>query len=193
MTQDFESWLAQVVADDEDPTGVLDPNWRRWLQGVFEEWGPLTAADVEELQDMEADRLGALQLEVARRLLPAVIADGRAVGMALDVVLTLTTEYGGRLEVLASPEPGCCYYGTSSGDPMGLFMTDAERLAWLADEVQEATMERDQVHCFVWPTCPVHQLGGHTAVDEGTAVWRCNGGGGHVLARVGELGGTVRQ
>jgi hypothetical protein len=190
MTQDFDSWLAQYVAEaiDEDETGGgLNPNGRLWLQAIFEEWGPLPTADVEELLEVEAQRLQAVQLDAARRLLPAVVADGDAVGMTLDVVLTLTTEYGGHLEVIASPEPGSRYYQTSSGDPMELFLTDAELLAWLADEVQEATMERDQVHCFVWPTCPVHQLGGHAVVDHGTAVWRCNGGGGHVLARIGEL------
>jgi hypothetical protein len=188
MSQDFESWLMQIVADDEDDTGVVDPNWRLWLQALFEEWGALPVADVEELMETEEHRLQEVQRDAARRLLPAVIADGHAAGMTLDVVLMWIPEHGGHLEVLASPEPGSRHYQTSSGDALELFLTDAERLAWLADEVQEATMERDQVHCFVWPTCPVHQLGGHAVVEQGTAVWRCNGGGGHVLARIGELG-----
>jgi hypothetical protein len=184
MTKDFDRWLAQLVADDG---GVVDSRWRQWLQATFEEWGPLSTADVTELAETERDRQQAVQLEDARRLLPAIVADGHAVGMTLDVVLTLRTGAFGGLEVASSPEPGSGYYSAANGVLRELFMTDGELLAWLADEVQEATMERDQVHCFVWPTCPVHQLGGHAVVDDGTAVWRCNGGGGHVLARIGEL------
>ena len=185
MTQDFDSWLAQVMADDEDDTGVLNPNWRVWLKGIFEEWGPLPTADVEELLEVEAHRLHAVQLDTARRLLPAVVADGHAVGMTLDVVLTLRSDGG--LELIAAPEPGSRYYSTSHDDATDPFMADAELLAWLADQVQEAIMESDQAHRFAWPICPAHQLGGHPVVDHGAAVWRCNGGGGHVLARIGEL------
>ena len=154
MAQDFDSWLAQYVAeasDEDEAGGGFNRNWLPWLHTVFEEWGPLPTADVEELLEVEFRRLHAVQLDAVRRLLPAVVADGHAVGMMLDVVLelTLTTEYGAHLEVIASPEPGSRYYQTSSGDEMELFLTDAELLAWLADQVQEATMERDQVHCFV--------------------------------------------
>jgi hypothetical protein len=187
MTQDFDSWVAQVMADDEDDTGVVSPDWRRWLLAVFEERGPLSTADVEALAEIEEHRLQAVQLEAARRAVPAIIADGHAVGMTLGVELTWSTEYGGHLEVEASSGPGNGYYQTSGSNAMELFLTDAERLAWLADEVQEALIERPQVHRLVWPTCPMHRLGCRAVVVQGTAVWRCNGDGGHVLARIGEL------
>ena len=38
-----------------------------------------------------------------------------------------------------------------------------------------------------WPTCPAHRLGVHVRVRDGAAVWWCRTGGGHVVARVGEL------
>src|ERR1700712_476960 len=99
MTQDFDSWLGQVMADDDDDSGSLNPNWRPWLQAVFEEWGPISQADVEALGELEADRLLAIQLDAAQRLLPAILADGQAVGMTLDVVLR-AGDFG-RLEVTA--------------------------------------------------------------------------------------------
>jgi hypothetical protein len=192
MTQDFDSWLAMVVADEEDPTGVVDPNWRLWLQGVFQEWGSLSRADVEQLGRAEEGRLQAVQLEAARRAVPAIIADGHAVGRTLGVELSWSTENGGHLEVEASSGPGNGYYQTSSSDAMELFLSDAERLVWLAGEVQEALMERPQVDRLVWPMCPEHCLGCRAVVVEGTAIWRCNGGGGHVLARIGELDGVAK-
>lgn len=48
-------------------------------------------------------------------------------------------------------------------------------------------MERDQVNVFVWPVCRAHQLGTHADVVDSLAVWWCNGGVGHVLAKIGEL------
>jgi len=91
----------------------------------------------------------------------------------VDVVARLDDR--GALEVLASPEPGGRYYWGSNGALSWILENDAELLVWLADEVQEATMERDQVNVFVWPVCAVHQFGGHAGVVAGEAVWSCNG------------------
>jgi hypothetical protein len=69
----------------------------------------------------------------------------------------------------------------TSGHPMAVCSfraeNDAGLLASLADEVQEVTMERDQVNVFVWLVCKAHQLGGHADVVAGVAVWSCNGAG----------------
>ena len=69
--------------------------------------------------------------------------------MTLDVVPRINDL--GALEVLASPEPGGRYYWASNGGLPWVLDNETELLVWLADEVQEATMERDQVNVFVWP------------------------------------------
>jgi hypothetical protein len=62
-----------------------------------------------------------------------------------------------------------------------------EVIAWLADAVQEVTMERDQVDCQVWPVCTSHRLGGHALVLDGAAIWWCNGAGWPPWSRVGSF------
>ncbi|GII55979.1 hypothetical protein Pth03_43680 [Planotetraspora thailandica] len=72
----------------------------------------------------------------------------------------------------------------SSGKDIGV------ALAEVADATQDEVME---VTWMVWPTCPEHRLGLHADLVEGTAVWQCAGGGTHVAARIGELGGSSRR
>jgi hypothetical protein len=201
MSQEFEDWLAQlaseeqasvyVPAEEDVPPAEMPARWRAWHEQIFEEWGPLPLQDVVDLREIEGDRLMALQLETVRGMIPSIVADGHAVGMALDVVARLND--WGALEVLASPEPGGRYYWASNGGLSWALENDVELLVWLADEVQEATMERDQVNVFVWPVCAVHQLGGHAGVVAGAAVWSCNGAGGHVLAPIGKLSRARRR
>ena len=57
-------------------------------------------------------------------------------------------------------------------------------LAAVADDAQDAVMHSIS---GAWPTCPVHRLGVHVRVRDGAAVWWCRTGGGHVVARIGEL------
>jgi hypothetical protein len=187
MSQEFDDWLAQVAADDD--TGFVEADlpapWRTWMEETFREWGALSAKDLTELAQAEQLRLAAAGLEDARRLLPAVVADASSVGMTLDVQLEL--DEWANLQVLVRYEPGGRYKGASNG---GLHLpadNDAKLLASLADEVQEVSMERDQVNCFVWPLCPVHHRGGHAGLVAGKAVWSCSGAGGHVIAAIGEL------
>jgi hypothetical protein len=199
MSQEFEDWLARLASDREarmcvpaeDVPGEIAPRWRGWLLQVFHEQGPLSLQDVDDLARIEGDRLMAVQLEAVQRMIPLIVADGQAVGMALDVVARLDDP--GSLEVLASPEPGGRYYWASNGPLAWIVENDAELLVWLADEVQEATMERDQVNVFVWPVCTVHQLGGHAGLVDGEAVWSCNDGGGHLLAPIGKLSDAQRR
>ena len=187
MPSDFNGWLAQLAVGVGPSDHLLGPACRAWLPEVFNEWGPLSVADLHQLSEMDRERIMSLEMEAARSHIAALVADAWTVGMTLEVALNY--DGIGGLVVSAAPEAGSRYYSSSNPERMWPVASDADLLAWLANEVQEATMERDQVHCFVWPTCQVHQLGGHAVVEQGTAVWHCNGGGGHVLARIGELDG----
>jgi hypothetical protein len=158
---------------------------RGWCEHIFQQWGPLSLEDVNDLREMDAGQLMTVRLEALHKLIPLIVADAKAVGMTLDVAPRIND--AGALEVLASPEPGDRYYWASNGGLPWVLNNETELLVWLADEVQEATMERDQVNVFVWPVCAVHQLGGHAGIVDGEAVWSCNGGGGHVLAPIGKL------
>jgi len=188
MSQEFDNWLAEIAAGDD--TGFVEADlpaaWRTWMEQTFREQGALSAKELKELALAEQARRAAGGLEDARRLLPAVIADASSVGMTLDVQLEL--DEWAALEVHVRYEPGDRYQRTRSSGPQPLpGENDADLLAFLADEVQEVSMERDQVNCVLWPVCPVHRLGGHADVEAGRAVWSCNGGGGHVTAAIGEL------
>jgi hypothetical protein len=188
MSQEFDDWLAQLAADDD--TGFVSESlpglWRAWMEETFREWGALSAEELVELAEAEQARLAAVGLEDARRLLPAVIADATSVGMTLDVRLEL--DEWANLQVLVRYEPGGRHHGASGGGLLLPVNHDPDLLVSLADEVQEVSMERDQVNIFVWPVCPVHHLGGHANVVADRAVWSCNGAGGHVMAAIGELG-----
>jgi hypothetical protein len=187
MSHEFDGWFAHIAAQDD--TGFVEADlparWRAWMEQTFRERGAISAKELEVLVQTEQVRLEAASLEGARRLLPAVIADASSVGMTLDVQLEL--DEWANLRVLVRYSPGGHYQSASNG---GLWLpveNDADLLASLADEVQEVSMERDQVNVFVWPVCAVHQLGGHADVVAGRAVWSCNGDGGHVIAPIGEL------
>ena len=56
-------------------------------------------------------------------------------------------------------------------------------LVAVADEAQDAVMESIW---GAWPVCPAHDLGVHAEERDGYAVWRCQGGGGHTVARIGQ-------
>lgn len=58
-------------------------------------------------------------------------------------------------------------------------------LAAVADQAQDALMETLEE---AWPVCPAHRLGAHARSHEGTAIWWCNGAGGHVAAPIGQWG-----
>jgi hypothetical protein len=190
VSAEFDEWLTQIAAGRDPNFPLTGPSWDAWLAETFREWGALSPRELQDLAGMSQVRIMELELELARTLVPAIVADGRAVGMTIDVAFWIDD---GGLALSASPEPGSRYYGTSNAGSFWPAASQADLLAWLADEVQEATMERDQIHCFVWPTCDRHQLGGHADVVDGVAVWTCNGNGGHVMAPIGELGGSQRR
>ena len=57
----------------------------------------------------------------------------------------------------------------------------------VADDAQDAVM-----HSIwgAWPVCRSHQLGVHPEARDNTAVWWCEGSGGHVAAPIGQWGET---
>jgi hypothetical protein len=188
MTQDdFAIWLTRISneADGRFDPDTLRPSWRTWLQDVFREWGPLSAEELGEVALMDESRLQEAAMADARRLVPAVLADGAAVGMELDVQISPGSISG--VHVRVRYEPGGRYRWASNGDIQLRPGSDADLLRDLADEIQEVSMERDQINVFVWPVCPRHQIGGHATVSGGQAVWRCSGDGGHVIAAIGHL------
>lgn len=181
MQQEFEAWVAQVAAEDADfvPADLPTP-WRTWTQRVFQEKGTISAKELKTLATIERDREATALLERARALVPAIVADGRAAGMELDIELRL--DEWGLPQVLVRYEPEA--YPSTGGGGAWVIDTDAELLAAVAEQVQEDSMEE---RVFVWPVCPEHQLGGHADVLDDRAVWTCRATGGHVIARIGEL------
>lgn len=84
---------------------------------------------------------------------------------------------------------------SADGSGMGLFIptepTSAERVARLADQVQEWEVEElaARGRPATWPECPDHPNSHplEPVVADDTAVWRCPRSG-HVIGRVGALG-----
>ena len=182
----FEVWAAEIAASavtHPDAAAVaisLAP--RGWLVDVFGRWGPLSRDDVAEVAQLEREQLAPLVVGRLTELLPPVLADAHAWGNDPVVQVRVDEDLNVRLSV--SWAAGCS--GGPTGGPPPLDGAAAV-IAWLADAVQEVTMERDQVDCRVWPVCASHRLGGHALLRDGVAVWWCNGAGGHVLAAIGEL------
>ena len=67
----------------------------------------------------------------------------KSVGMTLDVAPRINDM--GALEVPPRPSRAAATTGRPTGLALGVGQ-ETELLVWLADEVQEATMERDQVN-----------------------------------------------
>lgn len=186
MDGTFEAWAAEIAASwttDPDAAAVaigLAP--RDWLLDVFRRWGPLSSGDLAEVAQLERAQLAPLVVGRLTELLRPVLADARTWGNDPSVRLRLDEDLNVQLTV--SWAVGRSGGPTGGAPPLG---DSGEVIAWLADAVQEVTMERDQVDCRVWPVCTDHRLGSHALVRDGAAVWWCNGAGGHVLAPIGEL------
>jgi hypothetical protein len=81
-------------------------------------------------------------------------------------------------------------YGSTSGIAPIVGSDALSALVAVADEAQDSLME---TLWKVWPVCPSHQIGTHAREHEGTAVWWCNGDGGHVAAAVGNWPNSQEQ
>lgn len=67
-------------------------------------------------------------------------------------------------------------FPASGADPVSALVA-------VAEDAQDAV-----VHALwsAWPVCPAHQIGVHAREYGDAGVWRCAGGGGHVVAAIGD-------
>jgi|SRR4051794_2766224 hypothetical protein len=188
MGEAFEVWAARVatwtMTDPDAAASAIDLAPEAWLRDVFQRWGPLSRDDLAQVALIERAQLEPLVVRRLRQLLAPVLADARAWDNEPDVHVQLDED----LNVLLAVSWAAGRLGGPTGSPP-LPVGEAEMVAWLADAVQEVTMERDQVDCRVWPVCSRHHLGGHAMVRAGAAIWWCNGGSGHLLAPIGKVHG----
>jgi hypothetical protein len=87
--------------------------------------------------------------------------------------------------LVLAEEPWDGYCGTSGGIFPSSERDPVEALVAVADDAQDAVM-----HSIwgAWPVCRSHQLGVHPEARDNTAVWWCEGSGGHVAAPIGQWG-----
>ena len=191
--------------------GALDPQDVVALACELLDWCRSTDAVLEVVERNPADVSPAEMATLARRMLDDVGFDP---GFALAPERLETLRAALRIVARDLPTRGI------EGDPeievledwfpvgAGVRLADGERLTWggpilpgmcddpttaltsLAVLIQESLLERTG---RVWPVCPRHDLGVHGAARDGTAVWRCAGDGGHVLAPIGELARALQR
>jgi hypothetical protein len=119
------------------------------------------------------------------RALDAVRADMQATGLTGEITLILPDWY-----------PSNATFETWAGDHgwdgSGIFPSDAaddlSALIAVAEQARQAIMESldYQSTGTVWPACPAHGLGTLPEARNGTGVWWCDGGDGHVAAKIGQ-------
>lgn len=121
------------------------------------------------------------RLEALERALRVVEADVRATGLDGPVGLILN-DYDGRAQYA-----NAVFRDGGSGSTVGVHTSQADEpvaaLVAVADDLQNSVMH--VLWGTVWPVCPAHHLGAHAREHDGTAVWWCNGSGGHVIAAIG--------
>lgn len=122
------------------------------------------------------------RLEALERALRVVEADVRATGLDGPVDLTLNDGPNPVQHVYA------VFRGGGSGSTVGIHPSQASdprtALVAAADDLQNSVMHI--LWGTVWPVCPAHKLGAHAREHQGTAVWWCNGAGGHVITAIGK-------
>jgi hypothetical protein len=116
------------------------------------------------------------------RALDAVRADMRATGLTGEVRLARP-----RWTANAVVET----WAGDTGWTGGVFSSDAaddlSALVVVAEQARQAITESlgYQSTRIVWPACPAHGLGTLPEARNGTGVWWCDGGDGHVAANIG--------
>jgi hypothetical protein len=125
--------------------------------------------------ELEPERRALLE-----RAVEVVQADVRATGLPGTVRLVFPDwTYNAFIETWDGETSATSGISASDcGDPVAALVA-------AADDAQDALM-----HTLwgAWPVCPAHEQGLHALEHDGTAVWWCGGGGGHVVAPVGRLG-----
>jgi hypothetical protein len=139
----------------------------------------LDASGYEPGFEVAPERLARLE-----RALDAVRADMRATGLTGEVRL-------GRPDWTTNAVVET--WAGDTGWTGGIFSSDAaddlSALVAVAEQARQAIMESlgYQSTGIVWPACPAHGLGTLPEARNGTGVWWCDGGDGHVAAKIGHL------
>lgn len=205
--QGFEEWFAGLIASAEEPAemegrtlATMRPDVRAYLETVFQVHGPMTSDELEQALAADRGRLEALRLQACHQLLPNVLQDAAAWGVAdLEVRVSANHERDDERLVMDIRHPSWASphrYGDDGFDSAGPALgRDADTLAWLAEGIQEACLlaPRPKPAQF-WPLCPHHGAGVHPRVLAAEAVWWCTAGAGrwetsesgHVLGKIGE-------
>jgi hypothetical protein len=124
------------------------------------------------------------RLEALERALLVVEADVRATGLdgPVDLILNDIPDLVQHAHAV--------FRGGGSGSTVGIHPSQAsdprKALVAVADDLQNSVMH--MLWGTVWPVCPSHHLGAHARDHEATAVWWCNGSGGHVITAIGNWG-----
>ena len=159
--------LAEASVADDDETRLAS------AAAAF-----LDACGYEPGFEQAPERFARLQ-----RALDAVRADMRATGLTGEVRL-----------IRPDWNPGNAAVETWAGDTGwtgGIFSSDAaddlSALLAVAEQARQAIMESLEYQSTgtVWPACPAHGLGTSPGALNGTGVWWCDAGDGHVAAEIG--------
>ena len=176
--------LASFLMDWAQPSPVIGELAEESAEGTDLAMLANLARQALALAEFEPDfELEPRLLTTLEQYLAAAAADLRAAG--LDGLVELI--------VLESGEPSNAYvrYNNHFGSTSGIAPSEgdgsdpAAGLVLVADELQDAVMES---LFAVWPVCPQHDWGLHPRVVDDRAVWRCEGGTGHVVADIGRWG-----
>ncbi|NUW32363.1 hypothetical protein HTZ77_13110 [Nonomuraea sp. SMC257] len=182
--------------------GGLDAEPLLGLAFLLEEWGEGTPATREllerptaQLTPADLTRLGETLLREAgfqpgftleprlwttlEQALEVVKRDVRTGGVAGTLRL-ITHDWDSRARAWAEFRGG--YHGN------GIDAIAGSNVQWALGEVAEAVQETIMgMTMKVWPVCAAHNRGLYAGYEHETAIWRCTGGGTHIVAPVGEL------
>ena len=158
--------LAEASVADDDETRLAS------AAAAF-----LEADGYEPGFEQAPERFGRLE-----RALDAVRADMRATGLTGEVRLVRPDW---------TPNAAVETWAGDTGWTGGIFFSDTaddlSALVAVAEQARQAIMESlgYQSTGTVWPACPAHGLETLPEARNGTGVWWCDGGNGHVSAEIG--------
>jgi hypothetical protein len=159
VTSTFDEWTASLG-------GNVSPEARSFLQGVFDERGPISRD--------EAERIGHdHQVALARKAVGLLGHDIAATTELTAPSFEYREEDGSiRLSI----------WGSYATDPI-FGLSQAHVTVEVADFVHEEVI--DGLHAL-WPECHQHRVGLHPSLAADRAVWICHAGA-HEVADIGKL------